>query len=162
MMGEKDDETKMLASEIMRRLIEVKTAFILDKASETMDFISHLLRTENTELFKYYGEYRMPLQVYNINWKYNFYCLLKDKNRIPIAIDDLQLDEFVKWISTGIVMSRIQGIKINFCDIKSKLWILINKFSEMEHISYRTLYSKNYDKNKQIKLTKMQCRDSLP
>lgn len=61
MMGEKDDETQMLASEIMRRLIEVKIASILDKASETMELISHLLRTENAESFKYYGEYRMPL-----------------------------------------------------------------------------------------------------
>lgn len=89
--------------------------------------------------------------MYNINWKYNFYCLLKDKNGIPIAIDDLQSDELIRWISTGMVANRIQGIKIDFCDIKSKLWILINEFSEMEHISYRTLYSKNYDKNKQIK-----------
>ena len=148
MMGEANYEALSLAEDIMRRLIEAKIASMLDRINKTKDLIFQLLRTSDAKSFKYHQEYRLPIQAYDGNWKYNFYSFLKDGNGNgePIAIDDTQLDEFMQWISTGVIANRLQNLKIDFSEIKEKLWILINEFFEMEQISYKTLYGESYGK----------------
>lgn len=146
MLGEADHEAMSLAEDIMRRLIEVKIAAMLDRINKTKNLIFHLLRTSDAKSFKYHQKYRLPIQAYDGNWKYNFYSFLKDGNGEPIAIDDTQLDEFMQWISTGVIANRHQNLKIDFSEIKEKLWILINEFFEMEQISYKTLYGESYGK----------------
>ncbi len=151
MLGEADHEAMSLAEDIMRRLIEAKIAAMLDRINKTKNLISHLLRTSDAKSFKYHQEYRLPIQEYNGNWKYNFYSFLKDGNGEPLAIDDTQLDEFMQWISTGVIANRHQNLKIDFSKIKEKLWILINEFFEMEQISYKTLYGESYGKAEEEK-----------
>lgn len=151
MLGEADHEAMSLAEDIMRRLIEAKIAAMLDRINKTKNLISHLLRTSDAKSFKYHQEYRLPIQEYNGNWKYNFYSFLKYGNGEPLAIDDTQLDEFMQWISTGVIANRHQNLKIDFSKIKEKLWILINEFFEMEQISYKTLYGESYGKAEEEK-----------
>lgn len=151
MMGEVSYDALSLAEDIMRRLIEAKIASMLDRINKTKDLIFQLLRTSDAKSFKYHQEYRLPIQAYDGNWKYNFYSFLKDGNGEPIAIDDTQLDEFMRWISTGVIANRLQNLKIDFSEIKEKLWILINEFFEMEQISYKTLYGESYGKAEEPK-----------
>ena len=151
MLGEADHEALSLAEDIMRRLIEAKISDMLDRINKTNDLIFQLLRTSDAKSFKYYQGYRLPIQVYDGNWKYNYYSFLKDGNGETIAIDDIQLDEFMQWISTGIISNRRQNLRIDFNEIKERLWRIINKFSEMEHINYRGLYGKSYDEEEKKK-----------
>ena len=157
MMGEVSYDALSLAEDIIRRLIEAKMAAMLDRINKTKDLIFQLLRTSDAKSFKYHQEYRLPIQAYDGNWKYNFYSFLKDGNGNgePIAIDDTQLDEFMQWISTGVIANRLQNLKIDFSEIKEKLWILINEFFEMEQISYKTLYGESYGKAEEEKEEKL-------
>lgn len=155
MMGEVSYDALSLAEDIMRRLIEAKMAAMLDRINKTKDLIFQLLRTSDAKSFKYHQEYRLPIQAYDGNWKYNFYSFLKDGNGEPIAIDDTQLDEFMQWICTGVIANRCQKLKIDFSKIKEKLWILINEFFEMEQISYKTLYGESYGKAEEEKEEKL-------
>lgn len=133
-MGEANHyEALSLVKDIMRRLIEAKMASMLDRVNKTNDLIFQLLRTNDAKTD-------------DENCKYNFYSSLKEESGEPIAIDDTQLDEFMQWICTGVTANRHRNLKINFSEIKEKLWAIINKFSEMEHISYRTLYGESYGK----------------
>lgn len=133
MLGEADHEAVSLAEDIMRRLIEAKIASMLDRINKTKDLIFQLLRTSDAKTD-------------DENYKYNFYSSLQEENGEPIAIDDTQLYEFMQWISTGVIANRHQNLKIDFSEIKEKLWILINEFFEMEQISYKTLYGESYGK----------------
>lgn len=133
MLGEANHEAMSLAEDIMRRLIEAKIASMLDRINKTKDLIFQLLRTSDAKTD-------------DENYKYNFYSSLQEENGEPIAIDDTQLDEFMQWISTGVIANRHQNLKIDFSEIKEKLWILINEFFEMEQISYKTLCDESYGK----------------
>lgn len=125
MLGDNDDEAQMWAFEIMRRLIEVKISDMFDKVNMATDFIIQLLRANDA------------------NFKY--------ENIEKIAIDDTQLNEFIQWISTGMIANRRQNFRIDFSEIKERLWSIINKFSKMEHINYRGLYGESYDKEEKKK-----------
>ena len=138
MMGEVSYDALSLAEDIMRRLIEAKIASMLDRINEINDLIFKLLRANDTKTD-------------DENYKYNFYSSLQEENGEPIAIDDTQLDEFMRWISTGVMANRLQNLKIDFSEIKEKLWILINEFFEMEQISYKTLYGESYGKAEEPK-----------
>lgn len=142
MMGEANYEALSLAEDIMRRLIEAKIASMLDRINKTKDLIFKLLRANDTKTD-------------DENYKYNFYSSLQEENGEPIAIDDIQLDEFMRWISTGVIANRHQNLKIDFSEIKEKLWILINEFFEMEQISYKTLYGESYGKAEDEKEEKL-------
>lgn len=133
MMGEANHEALSLAEDIMRRLIEARMAAMLDRINKTKDLIFQLLRTSDAKTD-------------DENYKYNFYSSLQEENGEQIAIDDTQLDEFMQWISTGVIANRHQNLKIDFSEIKEKIWILINEFFEMEQISYKTLYGESYGK----------------
>ncbi len=138
MLGEANHEAMSLAEDIMRRLIEAKIASMLDRINKTKNLIFKLLRANDTKTD-------------DENYKYNFYSSLQEENGEPIAIDDTQLDEFMRWISTGVMANRLQNLKIDFSEIKEKLWILINEFFEMEQISYKTLYGESYGKAEEPK-----------
>lgn len=101
MLGESDQESLLLAEDIIKRLVEAKMADMLDRIDK---------EKENT-----------------------------------------QLDEFMQWICTGVIANRHQNLKIDFSEIKEKLWILINEFFEMEQISYKTLYGESYRKAEEEK-----------
>lgn len=142
MLGESDQESLLLAEDIIKRLIEAKIASMLDRINEINDLIFKLLKANVTKTD-------------DENYKYNFYSSLKEENGEPIAIDDTQLDEFMQWISTGVIANRHQNLKIDFSEIKEKLWILINEFFEMEQISCKTLYGESYGKAEEEKEEKL-------
>lgn len=96
MLGESDQESLLLAEDIIKRLVEAKMADMLDRIDK---------EKENT-----------------------------------------RLDEFMQWICTGVIANRRQNLKIDFSETKKELWNLINDFSKMKQISYKTLCDESYEK----------------
>lgn len=67
-------------------------------------------------------------------------------DRIDKEKENMRLDEFMQWICTGVIANRRQNLKIDFSETKKELWNLINDFSKMKQISYKTLCDESYEK----------------
>lgn len=142
-----DFDITELRNEVTMKYIQVKINALLSELQETVKFIEELLKARSpNEIFRKYENYDVTVTEEKLNWKYKLYFYTQDENKIRVTINQIRLEQLIKFISVYASACRFYCNKFEFEMNIDIIRSCIKRMLHMPYKKYESYYEKSDDR----------------